>query len=54
MGRRCASQNAGWRSWGLFFASFLWASKEMKKKASCFFTATISQVLVKQKKETSN
>jgi hypothetical protein len=22
----------GWRSWGTFFASFLWASKEMKIK----------------------
>ena len=31
-GRPCAKQNAGWRSWGLFFASFLWASKEMKVK----------------------
>jgi len=40
VGRRCAKQNAGWRSWCTFFASFLWASKEMKRKNILFFLQT--------------
>jgi hypothetical protein len=33
----CAKQNAGWLLWGTFFASFLWANKEMKVKNEIFY-----------------
>jgi len=44
VGRRCASQNAGWLLWGLFFASFLWASKEMKRKKDFFSSNKVVEI----------
>jgi hypothetical protein len=39
---RAPRKALGWRSWGTFFASFLWASKEMKIKNQLNFKQALS------------